>query len=113
MSVLNKILGRSNTAPVPVPTPEWPELDGQISVRMLTPRQRAEFFTVTTAQKATENPAFRVFMGMHFAVLPDGTRAFDDNESAQLIDDPGSGSVLARLADTADELNVLTDWAKE
>ena len=31
MSVLAKILGRQNKAPVPVPTPEWPELDGQIS----------------------------------------------------------------------------------
>ena len=30
MSVLSKILGRTNNGPVPVPTPEWPELDGQI-----------------------------------------------------------------------------------
>lgn len=113
MSVLAKILGRENKAPVPVPTPEWPALDGQIRVRKLSPKERAEFFSVAAAQKATKNPAFRVFLGMHCAVLPDDTRAFEDGDWAQLIDDAGSGSALDRLADEADALNVLSEWAKE
>jgi hypothetical protein len=50
---------------------------------------------------------------MHCATLPDGSRAFDDGEWTQLIDDPGSGSALDRLADDADELNVLSEWAKD
>jgi hypothetical protein len=113
MSVLAKILGRENKAPVPVPTPEWPELDGQLSIRRLSPQERAEFFTAAAAQKATKNPAFRCFMATHCAILPDGTRAFDDGEWQQLLNDPGSGSALDRLAEHADELNVLSEWDKE
>ena len=94
MSILQKILGRSNKAPVPVPTPEWPELDGQLSIRKLSPSERVEFYDAANTRKATKNAAFRVFLAVHCAVLPDGSRAFDDGEWTQLVDDAGSGSAL-------------------
>ena len=63
MSILQKILGRSNKAPVPVPTPEWPELDGQLAIRRLSPAERVEFYEAAETAKATKNPAFRCLPG--------------------------------------------------
>ena len=113
MSILNKILGRTNKAPVPVPTPEWPELDGQLFIRRLSPAERVEFHEAADTQKATKNPAFRVFLAIHCAVLPDGSRAFADGDWQALVSDVGSGSALDRLAEAADLTNTITQWAQD
>jgi hypothetical protein len=113
MSVLQKILGRQNKAPIPVPTPEWPELDGQILIRKLTPQQRAEFYSVANKQEATGGAAFVVFVATWCAVTADGQPAFDETDWKELLSDPGSGSALERLSDQADEINLLSMSARE
>lgn len=113
MSVLDKILGRGNKAPVPVATPEWPELDGQLFIRRLSPAERVEFYALAAAQSANQGAAFQTFRAVYCTVHSDGSRAFDDGDWQALAADPGSGSAVDRLADEADQVNVLSDWARD
>ena len=114
MSVLQKILGRENNGPVHVATPEWGELDGQLAIRRLSPAERIEFDAESSKQKATEGVAFVTFAAIFCTItVADGRRAFDDNEWQSLADDTGSGSVVDRLFDTADEVNSLSKAARD
>jgi hypothetical protein len=113
MSILNQILGRANKAPVPVPTPEWPELDGQLFVRRLAATERVEFYAAAHKLDALGGAAFEAMVAAYCTVLADGSRAFDDGDCQALAADPGSGSAIERLSDSADELNVLSSRARE
>lgn len=113
MSILQKILGRQNNGPVPVDTPEWPELDGQLAIRRLSPMERVEFDSESSEQKANEGVNFVTFTALFCAVTADGKRAFATEEWKALIDDPGSGSAIDRLFTKADEVNFLSKAAKE
>ena len=62
MSILDQILGRTNKAPVPVATPEWPELDGRLAVRRLSPQERVEFYSAAGKQEANSGAAFVAFV---------------------------------------------------
>ena len=113
MSILQKILGRQNNGPVPVDTPEWPELDGQLAIRRLSPMERVAFDSESSEQKANEGVSFVTFTALFCTVTADGKPAFASDEWKSLVDDPGSGSVIDRLFTKADEINFLSKAAKE
>jgi len=114
MTILDQILNRTNKAPVPVPTPEWPELDGTLSVRRLSPTDRIALDLKAAEQQATSGAAFVTFVATYCCTLAaDGSRAFADGDWKLLADDPGSGGAVERLFEAADELNVLTTAARE
>ena len=112
MSILETILGRKNKGPVPVATPEWPELDGQLSIRKLTPAERTAFYTVASEEKPKPGVEFLTLAAV-YCTLHDGKRAFENHEWSALVTDPGSGSAIERLAEVADEVNVLSDGARD
>ena len=111
MGILDRILGRNNKGPVPVATPEWPDVE--LFVRRLSPQERVEFDTESVAQKANNGVAFVTFAVAFCAVTADGERAFANGDWQALAGDPGSGSVIDRLFDVADELNALSSAARE
>jgi hypothetical protein len=113
MTPLETILGRANKAPVPVATPEWPELDGTLSVRKLSSSERVAFDAESSRQEANSGAAFVTFAAAYCLVLADGSRAFADGDWKTLVDDPGSGSVIDRAFETADDVNVLSTAARE
>ena len=113
MSILDQILGRTNKAPVPVATPEWPDLDGRLAVRRLSPQERVEFYSAAGKQEANSGAAFVAFVAAYCTVTEEGQRAFADPDWKALVGDPGSGAPVERLADAADELNVLSSTARE
>ena len=112
MSILDTILNRANKAPIAVPTPEWPELDGQLAIRRLTPQERIAFYALAAQDKPAAGVEFLALVAV-YCTLRAGQRAFDDGDWKQLAVDAGSGSVIDRLAETADEANVLSDNARE
>ena len=69
MSILDQILNRTNKAPVPVPTPEWPELDGRLFARRLTPAQRVAFYSVLRAQNPAPGIEFTALMAAYCTVV--------------------------------------------
>ena len=111
MSVLAKILGRQNKAPVPVPTPEWPTADGKIFVRRLSALERVEFHTAASAQKAIAGAAFQAFIVAFCAADEAGNRGFPDDAWRALQAEPCT--VIDRIADAADDLNLLSSAARE
>jgi hypothetical protein len=114
MSILEQILGRPNKGPVPVPTPEWPELDGQLFVRRLSPAERVAFDAATAREKATSGAAFITFVAFYCLVTADGKPACDEGGQWQaLMDDPGSGGTIDRIFEIADEVNTLSSAARE
>ncbi len=113
MSLLDKILNRSNNGPVPVPTPEWPALDGTLFVRRLSPTERVEFDAESGKQQATSGAAFLTFTALYCLIAGDGSRAFGNNDWPKLVDDPGSGSAIDRAFDLADDLNTLSSGARD
>lgn len=124
MSVLEQILGRRNKGPVPVATPEWPELDGKLSVRKLTPSERVAFYDVANKEQPAAGLEFLALMAVHCTVIAQGgmeagsdagshVRAFADNDWKALVADPGSGSAIERLANEADQANVLSDRVRD
>ncbi len=112
MSLLQKILNRQR-GPLPVPTPEWPELDGQLFIRPLTPPERLAFYDVANQENPARGIEFQALMACYAACKADGTRAFDDGDWKQLAGDANSGPAIERLADAADGLHVLSDGARE
>lgn len=113
MSIIDQIIGRTNKVPVFVATPEWPELDGKLSVRRLSPKDRMEFYTALGKQEATSGAAFLAFIAVYCTLQVDGSRAFADEDWKALLEDAGSGSAVERLSDAADELNILSSSARE
>jgi hypothetical protein len=114
MTILDQILNRTNKGPVAVPTPEWPEVDGTLSVRRLSPMDRVAFDMQAAEQQIPSGAAFVTFVAAWCTIVTaDGSRAFADGEWKTLVDDPGSGGAIERLFETADELNVLTAAARE
>ncbi len=115
MSIIDTILGRGNKAPVPVATPEWPDVE--LFVRRLSPQERVEFDTESVAQKANNGVAFVTFAVAFCTVARDSDgafhRAFANGDWQALAGDPGSGSAIDRLFDAADELNALSSAARE
>ena len=119
MNVLSKILNR-NKAPVPVATPEWSELDGHLAIRRLLPAERTAFYGLLADEKPAAGIEFLAmtvaYCTVHRETLAEGAvprRAFDDGDWKALVADPGSGSAIERLAEVADEVNVLSDGARE
>ena len=113
MSIIDQILGRTNKAPVSVPTPEWNGCDGKLAVRRLSPTERVEFYVAAGNQKATAGAAFQAFTAAYCTVQEDGSRAFADDDWKALASDPGSGSAVERLSEAADELNILSDRTRD
>ena len=111
MGILDKILGRQNKGPVPVATPEWPDVE--LFIRRLSPQERVEFDVESVNQKANSGVAFVTFAAVFCAVIADGSRAFADGDWKALASDPGSGSVIDRLFSAADDLNALSSAARE
>lgn len=111
MNFLELITGTADRKPVPVPTPEWPTADGKVFVRRLTAAERVQFHTEAAKQKATRGADFQAFIVAYCACKEDGTRGFPDNAWKALLDEPGT--VVERISDTADELNVLSGAAQE
>lgn len=124
MSILQSILDRSNKGPVPVATPEWGDLDGTLAVRRLAPAERTAFYDLAHAQKPQPGNEFLALMAAYCTVQKKGRkgegeegseceRAFADGDWKALATDPGSGSAIERLAEAADEANVLSDGMRE
>ena len=90
MSILNQILSRTTARLIPVPTPEWPDVDGQLAVRRLTPVERTAFYSLAAAENPEAGCQFQALMACYC-----------------------TGPAIERLADAADEANVLSDGARE
>jgi len=110
--ILDQILGRSNKGPTPVPTPEWPELNGQLAVRRLTPAERIAFYSLVAEQKPAPGLEFLWLAAVYCTVI-NGARAFSNEDWRALAADVGSGAAIERLAEAADEANCLSDVARE
>ncbi len=111
MNFLELIAGTADRKPVPVPTPEWPAADGKIFVRRLSAIERVQFHTEADEQKAVTGAAFQAFIVAFCAADENGARGFADDAWKALQDEPGS--VVDRIADAADELNLLSIAARE
>ncbi len=113
MTFLTQIVNRRRTGPEPVPTPEWPELDGQVHVRTLDAVGRIEFFDAAYEQKATQGAAFYALVAAYCAVTAEGVRMFQDGDWSALVGDAGSGSAIDRIYRAADALNFLSAQSRE
>jgi hypothetical protein len=109
MSFLDKITGKSDFASKAVPTPEWPAVDGEIFVRKLSAIQRAEFY-VSAARLTLSGAAFQSFVVAFCAMDCAGDRCFADADWDKLQHEPCT--VIERIADAADDLNILSDRAR-
>jgi hypothetical protein len=116
MSILEKILTRKNKGLIPVATPEWDELDGTLAIRRLSPADRTAFYDLVHTDKPQAGIQFLslivTYCTVHRETLGEGAlprRAFCDGEWKALSLDLGSGSAIERLAEIADEANVLSD----
>ena len=106
MEFLSRINGSVDWQPRPVPTPEWPPVDGQVHVRRLSAIDRVAFDMACASLGATESPNFQAFLVAFCAVDEKGTRCFQDSEWKALLAEPGS--VIERISEAADELNILS-----
>ena len=111
MNFLELIAGTADRKPVPVPTPEWPAADGKIFVRRLSTVERVAFYTEADKQRSIAGAAFQAFVVAFCACKENGERGFASDAWKSLQEEPGS--VIERIADAADELNVLSNTAKE
>ena len=96
---------------VPVPTPEWPDADGKVFVRRLSAVDRVAFSAVASAQGANQGVGFLAFLVAFCASDADGNRGFADNDWKTLQEQPGT--VIERISEAADELNVLSNAARD
>jgi hypothetical protein len=110
---LEQIINRALRGPVPVPTPEWPALDGKLFIRPLKPVERLAFYDLARAQKPAAGAEYLTLMAVYCACDGAGNRVFDDGDWKEISADTGSGPAIERLAEAADELHSLTDFARE
>ena len=126
MSILSQILNRKNKGLIPVATPEWDDLDGTLGIRRLVPRDRTAFYELVRTEKPEAGIQFLALMTVYCTVhrestqstgcpaeVPQPRRAFADGDWKALAIDVGSGSAIERLAEIADETNVLSDGMRE
>jgi hypothetical protein len=128
MSILAQILNRKNRGTIPVATPEWDDLDGTLGVRRLSPRDRTAFYELAATEKPEAGIQFLALVTVYCTVHREPTpsqgtgcpaegaqprRAFADGDWRTLSVDAGSGSAVERLAEIADEANVLSDRMRE
>lgn len=112
MSLEDQILAESDIpAPVPVPTPEWPSVDGQVHVVRLTTREIASLWAWFNAT-AKPDDALAPYAVVACAREKDGTTPIFSR--ARVADLAGkAGTVVSRIFHAADALNLLTQASRE
>ena len=104
------LLSQPDLKSLPVATPEWPELDGQIYVRSLTAAERSHFemsmdFDPHGNPRKTDNIQTR--LAVLAMVTAEGDRIFEEDDVNALA--RKSASALQKVFTAAAELNGLSD----
>jgi hypothetical protein len=114
MSILSDILKGYDDRKIsdPIPTPEWPELDGKLCVKKLDPVERHEFWdAIDKRPELGSGPAFEAFLVESATVHADGSLVFEPGSWEWLQHkDPDA---IRRLMIECDRLNLVTGKASE
>ena len=95
MTIAEILQGLDDRRLAAVPTPEWPELDGQLFARKFCGRQRAEYYAAMRKFQASEGPQFVALVVACGTVDAQGTAAFAAEDYAWIVEkDPDA---LGRL----------------
>ena len=108
MTIAEILKGTDDKKLTAVPTPEWPELDGQLFARKVSAAQKIGFWDASRKNKASSGAAFVAMMVTMGATDKDGIRAFGDDDFLWLQEK--DGEAIGRLAEAIDSLNVLSSY---
>ena len=97
-------------ARVPVPTPEWEPIDGQLFVRVLTAAERVEWSDMATDDKGRALPKYMALLVAFAACDSGGGQAFTLADVDWL--QKQNGNVVKRIYDAAADLNEMTERRK-
>lgn len=110
MTKLSDILrGIDDRKMVAVPTPEWPELDGKLFAKRLSPSERVAYWEAS--KTLPKDIPLTVAVAVLGTVDADGVRAFDNDDAAWIATDKAA-TPIERLCDKIDELNTITRFAE-
>ena len=110
MTIAEILQGLDDRRLAAVPTPEWPELDGQLFARKFCGRQRAEYYAAMRKFQASEGPQFVALVVACGTVDAQGAAAFAAEDYAWIVEkDPDA---LGRLFAAIDERNLLSSAAQ-
>jgi hypothetical protein len=98
--------------PTPVPTPEWPAVDGQVCVARSDTEGLAGFWAWFT-EKARDGDPLGPWAVAWFACDGEGKPLFDRTEETARALAGKAGCVVSRIFHAVDELNYLTEASRE
>jgi hypothetical protein len=106
------LIGVDDTLPrIPVPTPEWPQVDGQMFVRVLTAEERRLWADQATDDEGRARANYMVSLVVACACDREGAPAFSAAEMAWL--GGRNGNAVKRMYDHAARVNCMTREAAE
>ena len=95
----------------PVATPEWPELDGKLFVRVLSAEERVRFADQATDNEGRPTPRYTAALVAMAACDDDGRAGFTENDIAWLAG--RNGNAVKRIYDAAARLNEMDKSSRE
>ena len=95
----------------PVATPEWPDLDGQLFVRVLSAEERVKFADLATDNEGNPTPRYTAALVAIAACDDSGRPGFSESDIVWLAG--RNGNAVKRVYDAAARLNCMDNKARE